>query len=289
MEKFGLVSLLVICLLLCGCTDHPGIQGTGSGNGVPDYDLIIDDLAGNIELGYGEKVFIRQDDLCIEFAGVQESRCPMGVVCFWEGEGIASLRLSRPGIDPVPAEPRIRPGRDPDIHTDLKVYALDYIITLLALEPYPDISRVWKLSDYVATLRVEKCPDPSGLDHVIFTRSDPSRLGKDAVVLTGAEISGKILTLAVRYGGGCREHSFSLYMHPVFKESYPVQADLYLRHDGHHDTCKAIVPDEVSFDLRRIGELYKDLYGRYDDIILHVRDCLQDNPAEVFTVTYRPE
>lgn len=56
----------------------------------------------------------------------------------------------------------------------------------------------------------------------------------------------------------------------TFMESYPVQANLYLRHDAHDDPCRAIVRDSVVFDLTPIVELYRQMYGPSGQINLNL-------------------
>ena len=60
-------------------------------------------------------------------------------------------------------------------------------------------------------------------------------------------------------------------MSPVaFLESYPVQANLYLRHNSNGDACEALINDDLTFNLRPIAELHKTVYGKYDEIVLNV-------------------
>ena len=49
------------------------------------------DLSGNILLAYRQTVYIESEDISITFREFSESRCPSGVQCFWEGEGIVEL------------------------------------------------------------------------------------------------------------------------------------------------------------------------------------------------------
>ena len=64
-----------------------------------------------------------------------------------------------------------------------------------------------------------------------------------------ADVEGDRLRLRVSYGGGCAEHAFTLYSTRGIHQSYPPQADVYLSHDGGGDTCKALISEELRFDL----------------------------------------
>ncbi|HSG28664.1 MAG TPA: hypothetical protein VLA34_09305, partial [Candidatus Krumholzibacterium sp.] len=162
---------VILVFLLAGCGDGNNTRVSVPSGEDPAYDRIIQGIDEEIEIGYGERVYIESEGLGIFFADVYESRCPEGAVCFWEGEGAAVLALSGPGGTSATARPVIRPGRDPFIYTWLKDYALGYSITLLALEPYPSILEPSDREDYRCTLLFEKVPDESDYGHVVFTTS----------------------------------------------------------------------------------------------------------------------
>ena len=106
---------------------------------------------------------------------------------------------------------------------------------------------------------------------VIITDIPPEVLQLEPFSLNGIEIVEDTITLNISYSGGCKNHSFSLYMSPAaFLESYPVQANLYLRHNGNSDACEAAINETISFNLQPIAELYTSLYGRYDEKVLNV-------------------
>jgi hypothetical protein len=106
---------------------------------------------------------------------------------------------------------------------------------------------------------------------VIITDTPSESIQLDPFGLEGIAIVEDTISLNVTYSGGCKEHCFSLYMSPAsFLESSPVQANLYLRHNSNGDACEAFINKAVSFNLRPIAELYKSLYGSYDEIIINV-------------------
>lgn len=106
---------------------------------------------------------------------------------------------------------------------------------------------------------------------VIITDKSPDAVQLDPFNLEGMEIAGDTITLSISYGGGCEEHSFSLYMSPAtFFESYPAQANLYLRHDSNGDACEALISEDISFNLRPVALLYKKIYGQFDEIVINV-------------------
>jgi hypothetical protein len=258
------------------------------GRGVMPAEATVPDLSENIAIAYEQRVFVESEGISVKFMDFSESRCPKGAACVWEGEGIVDLTIENAEGDVAEALPVIRPGRDPDRFTWLKSYALGYRITLLSLEPYPDISHPSEPEDYTALLVIEKIPDPTGCDHVMFTQGDPSAMCRDELKISGGAIDGIVLKVEVSYGGGCGDHEFILLGRPDFKESFPVQIDLYVHHRNIDDYCDAIVSDTLCFDLRRIVELYEGIYQSCDDILINVLDCNMNDPDEKFQVLLRP-
>jgi len=83
----------------------------------------------------------------------------------------------------------------------------------------------------------------------------------DEVDIMQATLDAPILTLQVRYGGGCARHDFDLLALPGWRESWPVQVDVDLAHDGHDDPCDALPTANVRFDLTPLREAYEEAYG----------------------------
>ena len=132
-------------------------------------------------------------------------------------------------------------------------------------------------------------PDYALPPQVIITDEPAPTLWRDYFNLNNAVISGNTLTLTVSYGGGCQPHDFALYMTPAtFMESYPVQANLVLRHNAHSDECKAYLTQDIQFNLRPIADRYRFFYGGYDNIILNIRHHPASSQAQGRSITYSP-
>ena len=275
-----LAAILAIGL---ACSDEASVPADRTSPG----NIYVSDLSGEILLAYGQTVFIESEGISVTFREFSDSRCPVGMHCFWEGEGIVELVVEDSQQRSENTLAVIRPGRDPDSYTWLKAYVLEYRITLLELEPYPDPETPARGEDYTALLQVEKIPDPSGCEHVMFTQGDPSAMCRDELTILGGAIDGTVLEVYVRYGGGCGDHEFILLGRPNFKESFPVQIDLFVHHTNIDDYCEALVGDTLCFDVRRISELYEGMYQACDDIIINVLDCNLDDPEEGFQVMLR--
>jgi hypothetical protein len=94
----------------------------------------------------------------------------------------------------------------------------------------------------------------------------------DPVRIIEATVTGGVLQLEVEYGGGCREHDFKLYGAAGFMESLPVQAALFVSHDGHDDPCDAIVHRELAFDLLPLRAAYVRGYSDSGPIKLRIHE-----------------
>ncbi len=283
--RYILVAPLAAVLVLSLACSDENVDPLGQG---PPRDVILPDLSENIIIAYEQTVFIESEGISVTFREFSESRCPKGAVCVWEGEGLVELIFENARGDIVSALPVIRPGRDPERYTWLKAYVMDYRVTLLELEPYPEVDTQSSPEEYTALLKIERIPDPSGCDHVMFTQGDPTAMCRDELAILGGSIDGIILKVYVNYGGGCGDHDFILLGRPNFMESYPVQIDLYVHHSNIDDYCDAIVSDTLCFDVRRVAELYEGVYQSCDDILINVLDCNLNDPDEKFQVMLRP-
>ncbi|NUM89524.1 MAG: hypothetical protein HUU37_10000 [Bdellovibrionales bacterium] len=71
-----------------------------------------------------------------------------------------------------------------------------------------------------------------------------------ALTVTDARVVGGNLEVDVRYGGGCKEHSFYLEMRGC-AESYPVQCNLLVKDHTTDDHCEALLGKTVVFNLAK--------------------------------------
>ena len=103
-------------------------------------------------------------------------------------------------------------------------------------------------------------PSPSVEAIILFDDHSAITLASDAAAIEEASIEGDLLSLKTAYGGGCRKHDFKLYGSTSFLESYPVQTDVFLSHDAHGDACRALLHDELLFDLSPLKRAYRQMY-----------------------------
>ena len=98
----------------------------------------------------GKKVALRGTKLKIRFVSVlEDSRCPKGVQCVWQGNAKASLELS--GINRKPLIMRLNTGIDPK-----EQQYSGYTVRLVKLTPEPKNGEKINAREYEATLVVLK-------------------------------------------------------------------------------------------------------------------------------------
>lgn len=74
----------------------------------------------------------------------------------------------------------------------------------------------------------------------------------DRVTITKAFIEGDSLKLSVQFGGGCRQHEFSLVSDGKYMKSMPPRLNMYLEHKHNDDACRAFIHEDLAFDLSAI-------------------------------------
>jgi hypothetical protein len=96
---------------------------------------------------------------------------------------------------------------------------------------------------------------------------DPRPWPLDPWTYRSHRLSGDTLTLSIQYGGGCRVHRFALLIDPAFRESHPVQASVRLAHDADGDLCRALISEDLRFDLAPLRRHYGASYGSGPGVI----------------------
>lgn len=89
------------------------------------------------------------EELRILWLSVNDSRCPIGVRCVWEGEAIASLEVSRGERPPEQITLKVRAGIESQA-----VVAIGHEWRLLSVEPFPRDGVTTPRADYLATVEI---------------------------------------------------------------------------------------------------------------------------------------
>lgn len=108
-------------------------------------------------------------------------------------------------------------------------------------------------------------PDPADGNpvHIITDWQNFDRAAAEGTpcAIDSAFLRDDLLYLYVAYSGGCEKHTFTLYCTRGIYYSNPPQADVYLGHDGHGDTCEAYLHEQVIFDLSPLLPEYHNGLG----------------------------
>jgi hypothetical protein len=82
----------------------------------------------------------------------------------------------------------------------------------------------------------------------MYQGNGPDMLSADPFEILGGEIIGDCLEIRVSFGGGCREHEFTLYYKDLPQMS-EYSGSLLLVHDASGDLCEVLTRESLYFDL----------------------------------------
>jgi len=103
------------------------------------------ELGQEFELYYGQSKAVDNYSLTIKFKNViEDSRCPEGAVCVWEGNAKIAIEVSR---------------KDFVLNTTLEPEEIEHLgfkIRLIEVYPYPKIDEQIEFEDYKIKLIVDK-------------------------------------------------------------------------------------------------------------------------------------
>jgi hypothetical protein len=106
------------------------------------------EAADSITIRLGRTIVI--DDIRVRFDAVEsDSRCPMDVVCVWQGDAVANFVVERTATPSSAVALRLHTTLEPKNGS-----AHGYRVELLLLQPYPKASSPTRAEDYVASVRV---------------------------------------------------------------------------------------------------------------------------------------
>jgi hypothetical protein len=156
MKRVSLRILVAMVLSLMGTLFDAGSSGF---NGATDAAAHIEEHTNEAVLGqdfkikYGQELAVKGEDLKVKFASVEDSRCPIGVTCVWEGDAKVLIDVRRAIVEASQLE--LHTSNKSAQWTRERKYQ-QYVIRLVALYPHPTKDGKEKASDYVATLLIKK-------------------------------------------------------------------------------------------------------------------------------------
>jgi len=141
------IGLSLMCLIIG--SSHDGRNSTKGRSVSSDEAAKKAVLDQNFKVRYGKEMTIK--DLKVKFESVvEDSRCPKDVTCVWAGDAKILISVRRANGKEAKIE----------LHTNGQFAQTgkyqQYVIKLVALDPYPRTSAKGKPGDYVATLLITK-------------------------------------------------------------------------------------------------------------------------------------
>jgi hypothetical protein len=110
-------------------------------------------LDGAFELKHNQTALMESENLSIKFTDVPEdSRCPVGVECIWQGQAGIDLEITKQNEDPERIQLTSNSGEPQLAEKSMGPYN----IKLVKVEPAKTTDRVLKLSDYKITLTISR-------------------------------------------------------------------------------------------------------------------------------------
>ena len=140
------IVLAIVLSLMCVVFD---VSYVGC-SGVTGSDVV---MGREFKIRYGQELKVKGEDLKVKFASLLgDSRCPSNVTCIWEGDALVQIDMKRTNA----TESQIELHTNSRLGGALEGKYQQYVIKLVALDPYPRTDVERKGSDYVATLLVTK-------------------------------------------------------------------------------------------------------------------------------------
>jgi len=277
------ILIMIICIAFVSCSDSSDPVN-------PDPGTMEPFETQTVQLAYGETVRIESASLTLKFDELlYDSRCPLGppIYCFWEGQAGVAVLLNHPDRGSMVLTPAKR-GGDTLHARQLSDVGLGYRIELVSIDPVPvGDNPPPSAEEYVIKLRVSTDDGTPLFPPVIGTTLSPDSLQIDDFQLDNLSLYGDILTIYLRYSGGCNLHTYNLFWTPdAFLESEPIQVNLYLSHSGYDDPCDAIIGDSPSFDITAIRNAYIETYGTPGRLQLNVYGYFEDEPGDRVSILF---
>jgi hypothetical protein len=141
-----LVCLVIACFVL------PDFRGASAADKRRGGATQVARLGREFKLRVGQRADLKEGNLRIKFASVEESRCPRNVTCVWAGNAQVlievgtrngrgkSMKLNTMGSPQLPSEGKYK----------------SYTVTLVEVNPYPQDGQEIAAGDYAVTLVVSK-------------------------------------------------------------------------------------------------------------------------------------
>ena len=135
-------TLLLAVLLLSGC------ELFQRNDYCSNFDIEELPLNETLDMRYSELYCNAAYEIRLSFDSLQDSRCPTGAMCIWEGNGRIQLILRKGDQDPI----RFWLNTHVNFLSDTVVKGLRF--ELVDILPYPEVDKDYQREDYILQLRI---------------------------------------------------------------------------------------------------------------------------------------
>lgn len=146
MRPLSLIALPAL-LLLSGLL-LPGCELLQRSDYCSNFDIEELPLNKTLEMKYSELYCNAEYEIRLSFDSLQDSRCPIGAMCIWEGNGRVQLILRQGEKTPI----RFWLNTHVNFLSDTVVNGLHF--ELVDMLPYPEVDKDYQLEDYILQLRI---------------------------------------------------------------------------------------------------------------------------------------
>jgi hypothetical protein len=137
----------VVALGIVGCASSTPVGSGAPPSAPPPAGATSAQPPVEVELRFDETVESR--GLELRWLEIEDSRCPKGVTCIWEGQVVVTLEVARGEDEPVEVALVNHPGREPEA-----VRAFDRELRLLGVEPHPEHGVTTPREAYLARIEI---------------------------------------------------------------------------------------------------------------------------------------
>ncbi len=272
MKRHLLIYILALLLATnIGCKDEVLLSTHSSINVSPDSQA-------ETTLKVGNSVLLN-NELQITFVGVGlDSRCPVDVICVWEGDAEVKLKLKKGSLEKYVM-----------LHTSLspRSFVFDgYEINLSEVLPLTKSDQQIKQEQYSIKLKIKYQVNSEKKQIHFIDSSTDWVLKKDLLTVNSASIEKDELLVSVSYGGGCANHFIELYSYTGILKSNPPQMNLVLSHNANNDMCEAYITKNFRFDLNAIKKYLGAQVGGTGTVILNIAGT-DGKPIKPSPVAYK--
>jgi hypothetical protein len=142
--------------------------------------------------------------------------------------------------------------------------------------------------DLAAAIRLLQPLARRTLPVIVAQSTSPEDWPTDPFSLGEVTFDGTTIQADVSYGGGCADHRMDLVIWGGWMESFPVQVNALITHDGADDPCDAVVSETRTFDVFPLAVAYAEAYGTggaaRPRVILRIWDPETGQPSRTLEV-----